>query len=101
MCIMDRLMSEGSLGSTMAIRDYMAYTVKICEYFRGKERITVLQYDREYCHMQARFGFRWGMDVPHLVNVHLQNKNRAEIRNSLGGNNGFKEAKSHFEIFFI
>ena len=90
MRIMDRLMSEGSLGSTTAIRDYMAYTVKICEYFRGKERISVLQYDREYRHMQARFGFRWGMDVPHLVNVHLQNKDRVEIRNSLGGNNGFK-----------
>ena len=30
------------------------------------------------------------MDVPHLVNLHMQNKDSVDVRNNVGGNNVFK-----------
>ena len=71
--IMDSLLSSGSLD-TVGLHDYNAYTVKVCVMFRVFERTSVLQYDREYRHLQARNGFRWGVDVPHLFQVHLVRK---------------------------
>ena len=71
--IMDSLLSSGSLN-TVGLHDYNAYTVKVCVMFRVFERTSVLQYDREYRHLQARNGFRWGVDVPHLFQVQLVRK---------------------------
>ena len=74
--IMDKLMNSGSLCDPHSIRDYMAYTIKVCEYFRTFDKISVLQYNREYRHLQAQYGFRWGTDTPHLSRVHLKPKTR-------------------------
>ena len=71
--IMDILVSE----SPSILRDYMAYTMKVCELFKCYERPSVLQYDREYRYMQARQCFRWGTDAPHLHTLHLRLKSVA------------------------
>ena len=71
--IMDLMLETGEL-TTATLRDYMAYTVKVCQLFTIYERVTVLQYDREYRHMQAHYGFRWGTDAQHLHNVNLRHK---------------------------
>ena len=71
--IMDEMYVKAELSGS-AVRDYMAYTAKICELFRRYDRVTVLQYDREYRFLQARHRFRWGLDAPHLHTVHLRPK---------------------------
>ena len=68
--IMDVMYSSGCLNS-YSIRDYMAYTMKICELFRVYDRVSDLQYDREYRYKQACTNFRWGTDIQHLLNIHL------------------------------
>jgi len=68
--IMDLLMQSASFP----VQDYMSYTMKICELFKHYQRQTVLQYDREYRHLQARHAFRWGTDSPHLHTLHLRLK---------------------------
>lgn len=74
--IMDTMMNTHTLtGSTL--RDYMCHTMKICELFKHYQRPSVLQYDREYRHLQARHGFRWGTDCPHLHTLHLRLKTSA------------------------
>ncbi len=71
--IMDMLINTRQLdGNTL--RDYMCYTMKTCELFKHYQRPTVLQYDREYRHLQARHAFRWGTDCPHLHTLHLRLK---------------------------
>ncbi len=45
--IMDEMYIKAELAGS-AVRDYMAYTAKICKLFRRYDRVTVLQYDREY-----------------------------------------------------
>ncbi len=75
--IMDALYTQGELCGN-AVRDYMAYTAKVCELFRRYERVSVLQYDREYRCLQAQFQFRWGTDAPHLHTVHLRSKVRGK-----------------------
>ncbi len=64
-------------------KDYLEYTMKVCELLKCYEKVSVLQYDREYRHMQARFGFRWGTDMPHLHTLHLRLKSTG-----LGGQHG-------------
>ena len=46
--------------------------------------ISVLLYDREYRRLQATMGFRWGTDVQHLHTLHLQQRDRPVVQNSLG-----------------
>ena len=77
MRIMDALMADGVLF-TAGIRDYMSYTIKICELFRSYDRASVLQYDHEYRHIQSIYGYRWGTDTPHLHTVHLRGKRRIQ-----------------------
>jgi len=69
--IMDAMYTAGELVGP-ALRDYWAYTAKVCELFRLYDRVNVLQYDREYRHMQAQIQHRWGTDAPHLHTVHLK-----------------------------
>ncbi len=56
------------------LKDYICHTMKVCEFFKHYQRPSVLQYDREYRHLQARHGFRWGTDCPHLHTLHLRLK---------------------------
>ena len=76
-CIANTRIMDKLFGShpNIAVRDYWAYTVKICELFRDYDRVSVLLYDQEYRHMQAASGFRWGCDIPHLQTTRLVRKN--------------------------
>lgn len=71
--IMDMLLTQDERDST-SLRDYMAYTIKVCQLFTAYDKITVLQYDREYIYLQSQYGFRWGTDAPHIHTVHLKVK---------------------------
>ena len=71
--IMDRL-TTGQAVNASTLRDYMCYTMKVCELFKHYQRPSVLQYDREYRHLQARHGFRWGTECTHLHTLHLRLK---------------------------
>jgi hypothetical protein len=57
---------------TEVVRDYWAYTAKILRLFMVYDRVSVLQYDREYRLMQASNGFRWGTDWPFMVDINLK-----------------------------
>ena len=71
MRIMDQLFGKYVPSS---VRDYCAYSVKVAELFRDFERVSVLQYDQEYRHVQAEVDFRWGADIPHLHTTKLIRK---------------------------
>lgn len=71
--IMFELLECGALDIT-SVKDYIAYTVKICDLFRNFERVSVLHYDREYRHLQSAYLFRWGTDTPHLYHTCLRPK---------------------------
>ena len=71
--IMDILLTTNQLNE-LTLKDYMCYTMKVCELFKCYQRPSVLQYDREYRHLQARHNFRWGTDCPHLHTLHLRLK---------------------------
>lgn len=83
MRIMNIMMGNRTLDQS-SLRDYMSYTIKICELFRYYHRVSVLQYDREYRHMQSVHNFRWGTDAPHLFHVHLVRKTEARRVSSTG-----------------
>jgi hypothetical protein len=63
--IMYQLMLDGALAQ-QNLPDYLAYSVKILELSYHHEWDSVLLYDREYRQKQAAYGFRWGVDPPHL-----------------------------------
>jgi hypothetical protein len=73
--IMNEMLINGDLNMK-SIKDYMAYTVKVCDLFRHFDRVSVLQYDREYRHLQCVYSFRWGTDAPHLHITCLRPKSR-------------------------
>ena len=56
--IMYKLISEGSL------KQYLAYTVKICQLGQRFMWNTVLMNDRQYRELQATLNFHWGVDCP-------------------------------------
>ena len=74
--IMDNLYPDPGPG----VRDYWSYTIKIGEYFRMYDRVSVLLYDQEYRFLQAQHRFRWGTDVPHLQNIRLVHKSASQGR---------------------
>ena len=82
--IMDLLMSTQCLDAN-SLRDYMCYTMNVCELFKHYQRTTVLQYDREYRHLQARHGFRWGIDCAHQRSLHLRLKTTTASFSSSSG----------------
>ena len=63
--VMYEMLEQGELDMK-SVKDYMGYTVKVCDLFKRFDRVSVLQYDREYRHLQSAFHFRWGVDAPHL-----------------------------------
>lgn len=71
--MMEMLRTEELTGR--AIFDYLAYTIKICELFRGYERTSVLSYDRQFRFLQAQHdSMRWATDALHLHTVMLRVK---------------------------
>ena len=71
--IMNELLDCGLLG-VAGIKDYLSYTVKMCDLFMHFDHVSVLKYDREYRHLQSLYSFRWGTDTPHLYNTCLRPK---------------------------
>jgi hypothetical protein len=71
--IMNEMCMSGELKD-VALSDYMAYTVKICELFKYYDRVSVLNYDREYRHLQSVYNFRWATDTPHLQTTCLRRR---------------------------
>ena len=56
------------------VLDYLAYTLKICDLFKHYDKCSVVQFDREYRHLQSVYEFRWGTDAPHLHSTRLRPK---------------------------
>jgi hypothetical protein len=81
MRIMNLIVSNGGYDPSL-IKDYMSYTIKICELYKTCYNVSVLQYDREYRYMQSVYKFRWGTDTPHLFHVHLLRKTDRQQRDS-------------------
>lgn len=71
--ILLELLQRGDLKHDK-ILEYMAYTVKIAELADAYIWSSVLLYDRAYRQLQAKHNFPWGSDSPHLVTVHLRQK---------------------------
>lgn len=76
------------------LRDYLSYTMKVCELFKCYERTSVLQYDREYRHTQARHSFRWGTDAPHLHTLHLRLKQTTALTGTSRASNHSQQQRS-------
>ena len=77
--IMNELLVGGELNHA-TLQDYMAYTVKVCDLFKRYDRVSVLQYDREYRYLQNLYMFRWGTDAPHLCTTCLRAKQSLSSR---------------------
>lgn len=65
-----------------ALMDYLSYTTKIYQLVQRYSLVSVLLYDREYRKLQASMKFRWGTEVQHLTNVHLQPRDRPVAQGS-------------------
>ena len=81
LAILYRLIGENKLQGTNLL-DYLSYTTKIYQLVQRYSLISVLLYDREYRKLQASLNFRWGTDVQHLSNIHLQVRERPAAQNS-------------------
>ena len=81
--ILYRLVGEEKLAG-QSLMDYLSYTTKVYQLVQRFSLISVLLYDREYRRLQATMGFRWGTDVQHLHTLHLQQRDRPVVQNSLG-----------------
>ena len=71
--IMHEMLEEGELNMN-SIKDYMAYTVKVCDLFKRFDKVSVIAYDREYRYLQSVYEFRWATDAPHLHTTRLRAK---------------------------
>lgn len=80
--IMNEMLVSGELNH-VALTDYMAYTVKICELFKHYDKSSVLNYDREYRHLQSVYKFRWATDTPHLQTTCLRRRQIANHYNDI------------------
>ena len=69
--IMFELHRTGQLVGA-ALWDYLAYTVKVHDLAATYTWPSLLLYDREYRKAQAREGFRWGSDTPHVDRLYLR-----------------------------
>ena len=64
--IMDKLFFSNQGCDIRQARLYLAYTAKVHDLFTKFERLSVLEYDRQYRIYQAAHKFDWGVDLPHL-----------------------------------
>ena len=72
-CILGEMIneSEGDPQLMQTVLDYLSYTAKIGDLGGRFVWSSVMLYDDEYRDLQARHGFRWGMDSSHLSTVFL------------------------------
>ena len=98
LAILYKLVSEQKLlGSSLM--DYLSYSTKIYQLVQRYSLVSVLLFDREYRKLQSSMKFRWGTDVQHLSNIHLQPRDRPvaqgsqQKRNSVQGRQNGKPSK--------
>lgn len=81
LAILYKLVSEQKLlGSSLM--DYLSYSTKIYQLVQRYSLVSVLLFDREYRKLQSSMKFRWGTDVQHLSNIHLQPRDRPVAQGS-------------------
>ena len=75
LAILYKLVGENKLQGP-ALMDYLSYSTKIYQLVQKFSLVSVMLYDREYRKLQASLNFRWGTDVQHLSNIHLQARDK-------------------------
>lgn len=87
--ICSELINKGKLEQN-AIHDYLAYTAKIGELALRYTWQSVLLYDHQYRELQDAYGYRWGVDCPHLGTVCLRDRvpPKTSARSGVRGANG-------------
>ena len=75
LAILYRLVGDNKLQGP-ALMDYLSYSTKVYQLVQRYSLVSVLLFDREYRKLQATMQFRWGTDVQHLSNIHLQSRER-------------------------
>ena len=75
LAILYRLVGENKLQGP-ELMDYLSYTTKIYQLVQRFSLVSVMLYDHEYRKLQAGLKFRWGTDVQHLSNIHLQARDK-------------------------
>ncbi|MEW8147758.1 MAG: hypothetical protein AB2788_18585 [Candidatus Thiodiazotropha endolucinida] len=98
LAILYKLVGENKLQGP-SLMDYLSYTTKIYQLVQRYSLVSVLLYDREYRKLQASLKFRWGTDVQHLSNIHLQAREKSAVqgsqqKKSQPSNKPFKNGKS-------
>ena len=81
LAILYRLAGENRLQGP-ALMDYLSYTTKVYQLVQRYSLISVFLFDREYRKLQATMQFRWGTDVQHLSNLHLQARDKPAAQGS-------------------
>ena len=76
LAILYRLVGENKLQGS-ALMDYLSYSTKTYQLIQRYSLISVFLFDREYRKLKATMQFRWGTDVQHLSNIHVQPKERS------------------------
>ena len=79
LAILYRLVNDHKLQSSSLV-DYLSYTTKIYQLVQRYSLVSVLLFDREYRKLQPMMKFRWGTDVQHLSNIHLQSRDKPVIQ---------------------
>ena len=74
--IMAELLRQGKLQHHQ-IPMYLSYTAKIGDLALRYTWQSVLLYDNEYRHLQAKLQFDWGRDAPHLATTRLRDRTPA------------------------
>ena len=95
LAILYKLVGENKLQGP-ALMDYLSYTTKIYQLVQRYSLVSVMLFDREYRKLQASLNFRWGTDVQHLSNIHLQAREKpvAQGNQSRKGPLPFKQNRS-------
>ena len=70
--IFHQLLASGKLPSPQDVQHYLAYTVKVMELSTKFSWPSVLQYDDEFCHLQAVYNYPWNFDSHHFHTVILE-----------------------------
>jgi hypothetical protein len=84
------LFTEHLYYNIQQIPDYLAYSSKVLEHTFQFEWESVLLFDREYRKKQAAYGFRWGIDPPHLGRAYLVPR----VRNPKHDSRSFKRQEN-------
>ncbi|MEW8547234.1 MAG: hypothetical protein AB2693_27300 [Candidatus Thiodiazotropha sp.] len=81
LAILYKLVGENKLQGP-SLMDYLSYTTKVYQLVQRYSLVSVMLYDREYRKLQASLSFRWGTDVQHLSNIHLQARDKPVAQGS-------------------